>query len=215
MHKRAERSSSGGASMDAYVTTFPLIILNACMVEGVLRAWLSAILRRTRDQYIRDRQQLGHNQKAISDRLVESSLISLESNGGWEKLKEPYSMLLDISLDKSDSAGAIRCLFTLRNILGHGTSLVTPADKSPSPNKSEYPFNWQAKLQSAETYLATLNQGSDIFEFLEHWNVPEELFVRTKEFLQDVFSRLPTKPNPASQCYHEMLSFKFGYRNRA
>ena len=215
MHKEAERKAKGAPSMDAYVTTFPLIILNACMIEGVLRWWLSALLHRARDQRSIDRQKLDRAQPEISDRLIENYLVSMENNGGWERLKEPYSMLLDMSLDKSDPSGAIRCLFTLRNILAHGTSLVTPTDKSPNPKRSEYPFNWQARLQSAETYLFTLNPESDILDLLEHWNVPEELLQQTKAFLQDVFSQFLVKPNSASQCFFDLQSFKFGHRNRA
>ena len=68
-------------------TTFPLLILNASIVEGILRYWLANSIKETMDDLIKQGTAAGQNEKNIAELLLEEYLIEVEGNGGFEKLK--------------------------------------------------------------------------------------------------------------------------------
>lgn len=208
------RNSEGGKNN--YDTTFPLLILNASIVEGILRYWLATSIKKTMDDLIKQGTEAGQTQKNKAELLLEEYLIEVEGNGGFEKLKAQYSFFFTVPLDAKSTAynpDAIRALFTLRNVLAHGTALVAPKVLANSPNKQNYVDNWQSKLQMVTILLKNLTGAKDIFDALDDYKIPSYFFEQSKQFLKEVRSKLPSTTTDG-EAHKAMQAFQFGYRNR-
>ena len=199
-----------------YNTTFPLLILNASIVEGILRYWLANSIKETMDDLIKQGTAAGQNEKNIAELLLEEYLIEVEGNGGFEKLKAQYSFFFKVPLDAKSTAynpDAIRALFTLRNVLAHGTVLVAPKVPVSSPSKRDYVDNWQSKLQMVTILLKQLTDAKDIFQALDDYKVPLHFFEQSKLFLKEVQSKLP-KSTKVGKAHEAMQALNFGFRHR-
>lgn len=199
-----------------YNTTFPLLILNASIVEGILRYWLATSIKKTMDDLITQGTAAGQNKKNKAELLLEEYLIEVEGNGGFEKLKAQYSFFFTVPLDAKSTAynpDAIRALFTLRNVLAHGTALVAPKILVSSPSKHNYVGSWQSKLQMVTILLKQLTGTQDIFQALDDYKVPLHFFEQSKLFLKEVRSKLPASTKDG-KAHDAMQALQFGYRHR-
>ncbi|MFM0742080.1 hypothetical protein PQQ51_33035 [Paraburkholderia xenovorans] len=208
------RKNEGGKQN--YKTTFPLLILNASIVEGILRYWLANSIKETMEDMIKQGTAAGQTRKNKAELLLEEYLIEVEGNGGFEKLKAQYNFFFTVPLDAKSSTydqDAIRALFTLRNVLAHGTALVAPKVPASSPNKQNYVDSWQSKLQVVTVLLKKLTGAADIFHALDDYSIPLHFFEQSKLFLQEIRSKLPATMKE-SEAHKAMQALRFGYRHR-
>lgn len=199
-----------------YQTTFPLLILNASIIEGILRFWLSNSIKSTINEIIDQGKKLGKTQKEKAEQLLENYLIEVEGNGGFDKIKGQYNFYFNISLDTKTinfDPEPINALFTLRNVLAHGTALVAPKTPAGSPNRAFYVDRWQSRLQSATNLVKGQTSAPDIFQALDCHNIPAYFFNQSKLFLAEVADSLP-KGTKIGIAYPALRDLKFGYRLR-
>jgi hypothetical protein len=104
-------------------------------------------------------------------------------------------------------------LFTLRNVLAHGTALVAPKIPAGSPNKALYVDRWQSRLQQATNLVKSQTSASDIFQALDGHKIPEYFFNQSKIFLAEILGMLPNNME-IGMAYPALRDLNFGYRSR-
>ena len=84
--------------IDNYVYNFPLLSLNAAIIEGALRYVLSQNLRNEINRHIEENSKKGATGKSSYENILDSFLIRLESEGGIEKLFSFYTGFLKFDI---------------------------------------------------------------------------------------------------------------------
>ncbi|MFK4136317.1 hypothetical protein ACI2KR_29160 [Pseudomonas luteola] len=74
----------------------------------------------------------------------------------------------------------INVLFTLRNVLAHGTTLIQPTVKMTEDMKDVYPYSWQSKLHGVGMYLERHFKKGGMFENLADPDLSEHFITVTK-----------------------------------
>jgi hypothetical protein len=207
-------------SPSSYPTTFPLLILNASIVEGILRFWLASSVKNEMKRLVTQGQSLGKTAKDKAEQLLERYLIEIEGNGGFDKLKGQYGFFFDISLDGKDphdptyNPDPIKVLFTLRNVIAHGTTLVAPKIPAGSPKKDEYVDSWQSRLQLATSVLKGATSTTNIFDALQDYRTASFFFEQSRVFLKRTRLKLLSQDIDDGAAFKAFTDLEFGYRNR-
>lgn len=227
-HKRLRRLAAGDAAeagsrpplvpmtFEHYGPVFTLLSINAAIVEGTMRSILTEQILSDRRSAIDQANAEGRTGPTRLERLLEQFHLNVEMNGGWESLKNQYSDYLSAkfsTLVSSTTADAIESLFTLRNVLAHGTALVVPKDQMEVESKDAYPYKWQTKLQRANVLLEARFGRGDIFSNLADDGVPEFFFDETKTLFSVLEARFDPLPSRVRQTVEKVKDFSFGYRN--
>lgn len=214
-HKQIENQDAQ-VNYDNYDQTFSLLIINASIIEGTLRSILSEKINAESQSIIKERMGLGHQSPSKAEMMLDKFRYEVELQGGWENLKNQYSLFLQISLDKitdEDTREAINTLFILRNILAHGTALIQPSSLMLEEMKNIYPYNWQSKIQRASMHLNKTFNKNDIFKNLADDRVPEYFLEKTKGYFSNLETVLENDiPERAMQTINLLKKLKFGYR---
>lgn len=218
IRKYDENKVNGNSCLSNYNTTFTLLILNASILEGVLRSILIWKIKNEVENTIKERQSLGYDSPSKAENLLYKFREEVEHQGGWESLKNQYSLFLDISLESvmnksyENTKEAINVLFTLRNILAHGTTIIQPKDKMPDDMKNVYPYKWQSKTQQASVYLnKQFNKGENILDNLSSDAVPEHFMNITKQFITKLKDEIEI-PKESKEIIDMIEKYTFGYR---
>lgn len=196
-----------------YETTLALLIINASMLEGIMRGILSEKLA----QELRNETLRGKKEGRTGASMAESTLLrftlDVETQGGWERLKEQYSFCYDMTFKDifgSDLLETLESLFILRNVLAHGTSIIQPSSKMTDDMKDLYPYAWQCKLQRASVYLEKHFRGGDIFKNLAKYEVPIHFFENTQNACREAILKIPGCT--PSEPINKLIGYSFGYR---
>ena len=199
-----------------YHHSFALLILNASILEGVLRSIISDRVTSDIDQAVQKGMAGGQTEPSKPEQLLSKFLSGIEMQGGWDKLKEQYSFYYDVSLEKlvnDDLREGITTLFVLRNVLAHGTTIIQPSIKMEDSLKDIYPFNWQSKLQRVAVYLEKKFEKGDLFENLAEYDVPSHYFDVTKEFVSEAQKQFGPLPDRIDETINMIKGYSFGYIN--
>jgi hypothetical protein len=78
--------------IDNYVYNFPLLSLNAAIIEGALRYVLSQNLRNEINRHIEENSKKGATGKSSYENILDSFLIRLESEG----VSKSYSPFIQV-----------------------------------------------------------------------------------------------------------------------
>lgn len=201
--------------LDSYGTTFPLLLLNAAIVEGTLRSLISLLLIAARKRAIANAGASGRSAPNSAERLVEKFHLEVDGSGGWDNLKSQYhdyfgARLKDMT--SSDNFEAIEALFVLRNVLAHGTPLVVPTPKLNDHEKDAYPYKWQTRLQRAAVLLEKTFGAGGVFQNSAIQSVPAFFWQESRVFLNTVTMRVTPLPNPVSDMMASINDYTFGDR---
>jgi hypothetical protein len=221
-HKKAlrlEETSAEFGERDAnehvnYQNTFALLIINAAIIEGTLRSILSGRILNEINSIVEERKSKGATSPTKAEMLLSKYHVDIEAQGGWEKIKEQYAFYFDISLDSfmgEELREAINVLFTLRNVLAHGTAIVSPKEKMDDSEKELYPYAWQRKLQRTSVYLEKEFKGGDVFKNLAKHDVPEHFMTKTKELFDKVETALSPLPSNSQVTIDMLKRYSFGF----
>ena len=197
-----------------YHTAFPLLMINASIVEGMLRFWLVNAVKQAMNEMVVEGTAFGRTSKSKAEQLLEKYLIEIEGTGGFEKLKSHYKFFFSVQVDQNSTEydiKSIKALFTLRNVLAHGTSIVAPSVPSSSPNGQDYADSWQSKLQMTLDILKEVTGCNDIFSALNDPRVPRHFFENSVRLLKNVRSKLPDDLNVGA-AFADIERMCFGYR---
>lgn len=198
--------------------TVALLVLNAAILEGTLRALITEDVAEEIEQEMQEGKAQGRTEPERFERFLAKFQTEIETQGGWDRLKEQIGVYYDESLDslmKKKDEGlleAINSLFVLRNVFAHGTALIQPTVKMDETMKSLYPYNWQGKLQRATVYLKASFKGADVFECIADHDVPAHFFSRTVEFLTIAAETFEPVPTRATELISKLQKYSFGYR---
>lgn len=198
-----------------YNYSFSLLILNASILEGVLRSILSHCINQEIETMVHERKKLGHKCPSKIEKHFYAFRNDVQRNGGFEKLKEWYSTFLDISLDKivsKDISEGIQVLFALRNILAHGTAIVQPKEKMSDDEKDIYPYNWQKSTQTISVYLEKHFNNGSLYDNLAANDVPKHFMEVTSELIKVISSKVDI-PDEAKKTVKIISDFDFGFKN--
>ena len=116
------------------------------------------------------------------ERLIRSFHILI--SGHIIAFKEQFKFYFDDSIESKIGKQvyeSINVLFTLRNVLAHGTTLIQPKYKMDETLKDIYPYKWQTKLQDVDIYLEKNFGKGSIIDNLACHSVPEHFINATKE----------------------------------
>lgn len=199
-----------------YNHCFALLVLNASILEGVLRSIISDRVTSDIDEAVKKGMAEGRTEPSKPEQLLSKFLSDIEMQGGWDRLKEQYSFYYDISLEKlvsSDIKEGITTLFVLRNVLSHGTTIIQPKIKMEDGLKDIYPFNWQRKLQRVSVYLEKEFKNGGLFENLAEHDVPAHYFDVTKSFLSEAKKQFGPLPDRIHETIQMIEGYNFGYIN--
>lgn len=199
-----------------YNHCFALLILNASILEGVLRSMISDRVTSDIDRAAKKGMTEGRTEPSKPEQLLSKFLSDIEMQGGWDRLKEQYSLYYDISLEKlvsSDVREGVTTLFVLRNVLAHGTTMIQPKAKMEDSLKDIYPFNWQRKLQRVAVYLEKEFKKGDLFENLAEHDVPAHYFDVTKSFLSEAKNQFGPLPDRINETIRMIEGYNFGHIN--
>lgn len=198
-----------------YGYSLALLNLNAAIVEGALRSALSESVWNEVENQIKLGTAKGQTRKGPMEQLLYRFQMEVDGQGGWSKLKEQYSIWLNVELDKV-SAGpkeAVEVLFVLRNVLAHGGTLLQPTEEVPDDIKDDAVAAWYRKLQRARVYLQKKFKHDDVFENLSEFAVPEHFFNESKLYLQEVKALAQLDPQRGKQSWEGVMKLSFGYRS--
>lgn len=199
-----------------YGYIFALLNLNAAIIEGTMRSLLSEIVSVDIKQRTDEGIARGQKERTPQENLLIKFYVDLDSSGGWDKLKEHYSVYCGVPIDKSLTPGtrdAISTLFLLRNIFAHGTAFIHPNEKVPDSLRDEPVFKWQSRVQRATVYLEKQFGHKDVFDNLAEYHLAEHFFDITKKFFEEI---LPVVDFPSKRIEKTVSLLKrasWGYRN--
>jgi hypothetical protein len=199
-----------------YNQSLALLVLNASILEGILRSIISEKLSADIKEEIEQGKRLGKTAPSKSEQLMYKFRDEVELQGGWENLKNQYSFYFDISLEKATDGSTregVSALFVLRNILAHGTAIIQPSEAMDEEMKDVYPYTWQRKTQRAHVYLKTIFGHDSFFENLAEHAVPEHFMAVTKKFITDIEEQLKPLPERAKKTTEMLNKYSFGYVN--
>jgi hypothetical protein len=202
--------------IDNYVYNFPLLSLNAAIIEGALRYVLSQNLRNEINRHIEENSKKGATGKSSYENILDSFLIRLESEGGIEKLFSFYTGFLKFDISKEinrDLYRKIKILFSLRNILAHGTTLVE-ADPETIDQNNEAFFKQQKTLEEARKLLNQLYGEDDFLKNLSHFELPKYFMSITQEFLKEFKDKFGAKyclSEDDSRFLDKIIKYSWGY----
>lgn len=202
--------------IDNYVYNFPLLSLNAAIIEGALRYVLSQNLRNEINRHIEENSKKGATGKSSYENILDSFLIRLESEGGIEKLFSFYTGFLKFDISKEinrDLYRKIKILFSLRNILAHGTTLVE-ADPETIDQNNEVFFKQQKTLEEARKLLNQLYGEDDFLKNLSHFELPKYFMSITQEFLKEFKDKFGAKyclSEDDSRFLDKIIKYSWGY----
>jgi hypothetical protein len=225
-HKRMaiiEQNKSGSMFGDKapnpyvnYNNIFSLLLLNASIIEGALRSLLSQRILNDIDIAIQEGKKRGQTKPSKPEEMLSKFHSDIEMQGGWEKIKEQYSSYFDVSLDDlmaDDLKESINTLFTLRNILAHGTAIIEPNIRMDESMKDLYPYNWQRKLQKISVYLKREFKNDSIFDNLVEHELPEHFLNKTKELFKKIEGEFNPIIGRPENIFKVIESYSFGYRH--
>jgi hypothetical protein len=214
------RAGADGAEPHAYYTymhSFGLLILNASFVEGTVRTILTEKVKADLDDAVQRGIRAGRIEHDAPTRLLQKFLIELESSGGWDNLVKTagvsyYGAALDSEVDKDLKEG-IGVLFTLRNVLAHGTTLIQPTVKMTDDMKDVYPYTWQSKLHGVAMYLERHFKKGGMFENLADPDLPEHFIDVTKKYFEQLAPQFAPLPERAQKTVNMIRGYSFGFVN--
>ncbi|WP_329046223.1 hypothetical protein [Pseudomonas aeruginosa] len=214
------RESAGGAvpaPYFSYMHAFGLLILNASIVEGTVRTILAEKVMADLNDAVTRGVQAGRTEHDGPTRLLQKFLVELESSGGWDNLVKSagvsyYGAALDSDVDKDVKEG-INVLFTLRNVLAHGTALIQPKVKMTDDMKDTYPYSWQSKMHGVAMYLERHFKKGGIFENLAAPELPEHFINLTKTYFEQLSPKFSPLPERAKKTVDMIANYSFGYIN--
>ncbi|WP_440779955.1 hypothetical protein ACTACN_00835 [Pseudomonas syringae] len=214
------RVSTDGTEPHAYFSymhSFGLLILNASVVEGTVRTILTEKVKGDLNEAVERGIRAGRMEHDSPTRLLQKFLIELESSGGWDNLVKTagvsyYGGALDAEVDKDVKEG-ITVLFTLRNVLAHGTTLIQPTVKMTDDMKDIYPYSWQAKLHGVSMYLERHFKRGGMLENLADPDLPEHFMDVTKKYFDQLAPRFSPLPERAQKTVDMIRSYSFGFVN--
>lgn len=192
--------------------TFSLLNLNASIIEGALRSILSEQLNYDINKSVEKGMREGNTEPTAQERLLYKFRDEVEAQGGWERLKEQYSVYLKLSLNEITSADVkegLDVLFALRNIIAHGTAIVYPKTNMENDLKDVYPYSWQRKLQRVRVYMKKHFGHEDIFDNLSEYGVPEHFLNITKEFAKDIEKAIEPLPERGKLTLDKIKQYSF------
>ncbi len=199
-----------------YQNSLALLMLNSAIIEGVLRSIISDKISDEINKNTTDGVSQGKTEPSKAEHLLSKYRNDIEMLGGWGKIKEQYLFYFDLSLDifmEESIKEAINTLFTLRNVLAHGTAIISPKDEMNETNKNNYPFTWKRKLQQTSIYLKKTFGSDDIFENLSEHSMPEHFFLKTQMFMKKIENEFSPLPKRAKVTIDMINEYKFGYVN--
>ncbi|MCR8661689.1 hypothetical protein NVV81_04855 [Pseudomonas carnis] len=214
------RISADGTEPHAYYSymhAFGLLILNASFVEGTVRTILTEKVKSDLDEAVERGKRAGRTEHDAPTRLLQKFLIELESSGGWDNLVKSagisyYGIALDSEVDKDVKEG-ISVLFTLRNVLAHGTALIQPTVKMTDDMKDVYPYSWQSKLHGVGMYLERHFKRGGMFENLADPDLPEHFIDVTKKYFEQLTPKFTPLPERAQKTVDMIRCYSFGFVN--
>ena len=199
-------------SFKNYDYTFSMLVLNASIIEGVLRSILSEIIAQDINKRVEEGNSRGQTEPSRSERLHYKFRDELEVQGGWGKLKEQYALYLNVSLDKiipSKVKESIEVLFVLRNILAHGTAIIQPKTEMGESMKDLYPYTWQRKLQRVRVYLEKEFGHTDVFDNLAEYDVPVHFLNATKQYFEKLETEIGPIPERGKLTMERLKKYEF------
>lgn len=199
-----------------YHHSFALLILNASIIEGILRSIISDRVATDIEQAVVKGTALGQTAPSKPEQLLSKFLTDIEMQGGWDKLKEQYSFYFEVSLEKlvsEEVKEGISSIFVLRNVLAHGTTLIQPSVKMDETLQDTYPYNWQKKLQRVAVYLEKQFSKGELFENLAEFEMPSHFFGITKSFIGAVETQFSPLPKRIEDTIKMVKEYSFGYIN--
>jgi hypothetical protein len=219
-------AESNNRDVNQYVNydgIFSLLLINASIIEGALRALISQKVLQDIEQAVNDGRSRGQTEPSKPEELLSKFHSDIEMQGGWGKTKEQYMFYFDLSLnelmtktdgdseDNNPLKDSINVLFTLRNILAHGTAIIQPKVKMDDELKDLYPFNWQRKLQQTSVYLKKQFGNDDVLENLTVYELPEHFLNKTKELFEKIESEFGDISGRPEKIFSMMKEYSFGY----
>ncbi len=189
-----------------------MLVLNASIIEGVLRSILSEIISDDADINVHKGMSEGQSEPSKLDRLHYKFRNEIESQGGWNNLKEQYSLYLNTSLNKvvpKELVEAIDVLFVLRNIMAHGTAIIHPKTSMGEEMKEMYPFKWQGKLQSTRVYLKNHFGHDDVFDNLAEYDLPIHFLDITKAYFNEIEKVIVPMPPRGKLTIDKLKEYSF------
>lgn len=220
-HKKHQsiNKDSNSIKHGAHATSFPLLILNASIIEGIIRLWVTLGLKTEISKIFSERERIGGTHKNKAEVLLDKYLIDAELNGGNTKLREQFFFTYGVSIDKIEDFdhNSINILFTLRNVLVHGTAIISPLTPKSTKsllNKSDYVDAWEEKLLTATTMLNQKFKSTDIFSALNNFDVPEFFFDQSKKYLELIHKEIEALNLGTGTAFEEFKKLKFGFISR-
>lgn len=199
-----------------YGYTFALLNLNAAIIEGTMRSLLSEIVSEDIEKRTAEGIANRQTERTAQENLLIKFYVDLDSSGGWDKLKEQYSLYRGISIDKSlkaDTRDAISTLFLLRNIFAHGTAFIHPSEKVPDDLRDEPIFKWQSRVQRATVYLEKHFGHKDVFDNLGEYHLAKHFYDQTKAFFEEVLPVINFPSKRIEKTVSVLKRASWGYRN--
>lgn len=199
-------------SDEFYSSNIILLLLNACIIEGVLRTWLTAEIKKDLNKLATERMQAGKNSPSKPEMVAENYWVKVEHAGGWQSIISQYRDYMALQLTSISGYTSINHLFTLRNVIGHGTSIVIPKYHTEAPG-SDYTDSWQKKLEDVRRYLTSNLNASDVLDSLSKSEISKHFWEKSRIFLDEVAGKFDNEIVQTSLAYKSFDRYSFGFRN--
>jgi uncharacterized protein (DUF736 family) len=196
---------------ELYSSNIILLLLNACIVEGVLRTWLTEQIKTDLFTLGAERTRSGKTSPSKPEVVAENYWVQVEHAGGWQKIIDQYREYMAVHLSKLDGYVATNHLFTLRNVIGHGTSIVIPKYHTNDPG-SDYTDRWQKKLEESRKYLQSKLNSDDVLDALNKGEISKHFFDQSMRLLSNASGIFSDAVIQSSRAYKMLGDYSFGFR---
>lgn len=175
---------------DNLIYTLPMISLSSAVLEGTLREILAKYLQEEINKHIEIGNRTGRYKHNNYQKMLVAKQSLIESCSTLGQLASEYSILFEFSASKvmpSYLINIITSLSTLRNMVAHGTSIVTTnVDVQEDP----YYKSWNDRVKKLQIILKKYFDSNDIYLNLSDSRLPDFYMACVLHYLEYVVNYL-------------------------
>lgn len=172
------------------ICILPMVSLSSAILEGTLREILARYLQEEINKHVELGSKEGRTQHNNYQKLLVAKQSLIESHSSISNLMSEYSIIFDFKASDSipkNLTNIINSLITLRNIVAHGTSMVTTNIKV---QEDDYFKNWNRKVENLQTVLKKYFGSEDIYLNLSDYRLADFYMACVLHYLGYIIAEL-------------------------
>lgn len=168
----------------------PMLSLTSAILEGTLREILAKYLQEEINKHVEIGNKEGRTQHNNYQKLIVAKQSLIESHSSISSLMSEYSIIFDLKSSEiipKNLGNIITSLNTLRNIVAHGTSIVTTNIRV---QEDDYFKNWNRKIDDLQKVLKKYFGSEDVYLNLSDYRLADFYMACVLHYLSYILAKL-------------------------